>query len=304
MQPAGEEPYNAFRFNASRWDAGSGTYDMGFRNYDPGLNRFLTRDTYGGAMADMALGMDPFTGNRYAFAGGNPVSFVELDGHLFGMSLSDIGHATLDVVGMVPVVGEVADVANGIWYAAEGNYVDAALSMASAIPLAGNAVTAAKLAKTGKKIADGIDTAKDVQKGVEATTDASKALPTNTPKPKTDSPTTPKKQTTPTKCNSFVPGTKVLLAGGGTKAIEDLQLGDEVLGTDVESGQNQGRAVTNVRSHEGSKTLVTITEPFPSWRRRWLAITVGLRRNWGAQRAGASSLAPALGLRRAVHGRV
>ncbi|MER6590912.1 hypothetical protein ABT214_03425 [Micromonospora purpureochromogenes] len=37
-QAEGEEPYNAFRFNASRWDAGSGTYDMGFRNYDPGLN--------------------------------------------------------------------------------------------------------------------------------------------------------------------------------------------------------------------------------------------------------------------------
>jgi hypothetical protein len=27
--------------------AGLGTYDMGFRNYDPGLNRFLTRDMYG-----------------------------------------------------------------------------------------------------------------------------------------------------------------------------------------------------------------------------------------------------------------
>jgi RHS repeat-associated protein len=64
------EPYNAFRFNASRWDAGSGTYDMGFRNYDPGLNRFLTRDYYGGAMADMNLTTDPYTNNRYSFAGG------------------------------------------------------------------------------------------------------------------------------------------------------------------------------------------------------------------------------------------
>jgi RHS repeat-associated protein len=259
--PEGEEPYNAFRFNASRWDASSGTYDMGFRNYDPGLNRFLTRDSYGGALADMGLAMDPFTGNRYAFAGGNPISFVELDGHLFGMSWSDIGHAALDVAGMVPVIGEVADVANGIWYAAEGNYVDAALSMASAIPLAGNAVAAAKLAKTGKKIADGIDTARDLEKaaenakavenGVSATTDATRA-PTTSPKPKTDNPT-------PAKCNSFVPGTRVLLADGETKAIEDLKVGDQVLGTDVESGQNQGRTVANVRSHEGSKTLVTIT---------------------------------------------
>lgn len=260
--PEGEEPYNAFRFNASRWDASSGTYDMGFRNYDPGLNRFLTRDSYGGALADMGLAMDPFTGNRYAFSGGNPISFIELDGHLFGMSWSDIGHAALDVAGMVPVIGEVADVANGIWYAAEGNYVDAALSMASAIPLAGNAVAAAKLAKTGKKIADGIDTARDLEKaaenakalenGVNATTDATRA-PTTTPKPKADKPAAP------AKCNSFVPGTRVLLADGGTKAIEDLKVGDQVLGTDVESGENQGRTVTNVRSHEGSKTLVTIT---------------------------------------------
>ncbi|MFJ3101311.1 hypothetical protein [Streptomyces sp. NPDC086835] len=42
------------------------------------------------------------------------------------------------------MIGEVADVANGIWYAAEGNYADAALSMAAAIPGIGAAATAAK----------------------------------------------------------------------------------------------------------------------------------------------------------------
>nr|WP_079001422.1 DNRLRE domain-containing protein [Streptomyces sp. AS58] len=76
-----KEAYNAYRFNAKRWDAQSGTYDMGFRNYDPGLNRFTTRDMYTGALADMGLGTDPYTGNRYAFAGGNPSSFIEYDGH-------------------------------------------------------------------------------------------------------------------------------------------------------------------------------------------------------------------------------
>ena len=54
---------------------------MGFRDYDPGLNRFMTRDMYNGALADMGLGTDPYTGNRYAFAGGNPISRVEIDGH-------------------------------------------------------------------------------------------------------------------------------------------------------------------------------------------------------------------------------
>ncbi|MFE4990140.1 DNRLRE domain-containing protein [Streptomyces mirabilis] len=77
-----KEAYNPYRFNAKRWDAQSGTYDMGFRDYDPGLDRFTTRDMYSGALADMSLGADPYTANRYAFAGGNPTSFIELDGHM------------------------------------------------------------------------------------------------------------------------------------------------------------------------------------------------------------------------------
>ncbi|MFI6379276.1 DNRLRE domain-containing protein [Streptomyces sp. NPDC050658] len=77
-----KEAYNPYRFNGKRWDASSGTYDMGFRDYSPGLNRFTTRDMYNGALADARLGADPFTGNRYAFTGGNPVSNVELDGHM------------------------------------------------------------------------------------------------------------------------------------------------------------------------------------------------------------------------------
>ncbi|WP_225978848.1 hypothetical protein, partial [Gandjariella thermophila] len=44
-------------------------------------NRFLTRDLYEGAFADTRMTTDPYTGNRYAFAGGNPLSNIELDGH-------------------------------------------------------------------------------------------------------------------------------------------------------------------------------------------------------------------------------
>jgi RHS repeat-associated protein len=52
----------------------------------------------------------------------------------------------LDVVGMVPVIGFFADVANGCISLARGNYVDAALSFASAIPGIGDIVGGAKLA--------------------------------------------------------------------------------------------------------------------------------------------------------------
>jgi RHS repeat-associated protein len=80
-QPGTGPPFSAYRFNAMRWDSTSGQYDMGFRNYAPGLNQFLTRDMYNGALADMQLTTDPFTGNRYTFGAGNPVSNIELDGH-------------------------------------------------------------------------------------------------------------------------------------------------------------------------------------------------------------------------------
>ncbi|MFB6552021.1 DNRLRE domain-containing protein [Streptomyces sp. NPDC056405] len=87
-----KEEYNPYRFNSKRWDARSGTYDMGFRDYSPGLNRFTTRDMYNGALADMGLGSDPYTGNRYAFTSGNPTSSVEIDGHFdFGGGLGAIG---------------------------------------------------------------------------------------------------------------------------------------------------------------------------------------------------------------------
>ncbi|MFE6919010.1 RHS repeat-associated core domain-containing protein, partial [Streptomyces rubiginosohelvolus] len=85
-----KESYNVYRYNSKRWDAASGTYDMGFRDYSPGLNRFTSRDMYNGALADMGLGADPYTGNRYAFTGGNPVSRIELDGHISCGVCSDV----------------------------------------------------------------------------------------------------------------------------------------------------------------------------------------------------------------------
>ncbi|MET9310171.1 nucleic acid/nucleotide deaminase domain-containing protein, partial [Streptomyces cellulosae] len=92
---ATKEDYNPYRYNSKRWDAQSGTYDMGFRDYNPGLNRFTTRDMYNGALADVSLGNDPYTGNRYAFTGGNPISRIELDGHDWCDWCSD----TLDATG-------------------------------------------------------------------------------------------------------------------------------------------------------------------------------------------------------------
>ncbi|MEV7996634.1 polymorphic toxin-type HINT domain-containing protein [Streptomyces sp. NPDC086077] len=61
------------------------------------------------------------------------------------------------------------------------------------------------------------------------------------------------------KCNSFVPGTEVLMADGTTKPIEDVRIGDEVLATDPETGRTVVRTVTAEITGEGPKDLVTVT---------------------------------------------
>ncbi|WP_327168686.1 polymorphic toxin-type HINT domain-containing protein [Streptomyces subrutilus] len=59
--------------------------------------------------------------------------------------------------------------------------------------------------------------------------------------------------------NSFVPGTKVLLADGSAKPIEEMALGDEVVATDAASGKSQAQPVVGVIVGEGQKDLVEIT---------------------------------------------
>ena len=78
-----KEPYNPYRYTAKRFEPVNGNVDMGFRDYSPGLNQFLTRDSYNGALDDLQLATSPWSSNRYGLAGGNPISGVELDGHMF-----------------------------------------------------------------------------------------------------------------------------------------------------------------------------------------------------------------------------
>ena len=63
-----------------------------------------------------------------------------------GWTFTDVGHLTLDVFGLVPVVGNAADGINAAWYAAEGEYLDAALSSIALIPGLGQIVAPARQA--------------------------------------------------------------------------------------------------------------------------------------------------------------
>ncbi|WP_433991553.1 AHH domain-containing protein [Kordia algicida OT-1] len=57
----------------------------------------------------------------------------------------EVLHITLDVFGLVPIIGEVADLTNGVLYTIEGDGVNASLSYASAIPLVGWATAGTKM---------------------------------------------------------------------------------------------------------------------------------------------------------------
>ena len=60
----------------------------------------------------------------------------------------------LDVVGLIPVVGEVADIASAAISIVRGDYVGAGLSLLSAFPFVGYAGTAGKAARYGAKMAE------------------------------------------------------------------------------------------------------------------------------------------------------
>jgi RHS repeat-associated protein len=90
----GQAPLNPYRYSGRRVDSGtttsspgaipngSGGYDMGARRYGPDTASFLQQDMFYGALSNLGLALDPLTQNRYALAGGNPISFVETDGHM------------------------------------------------------------------------------------------------------------------------------------------------------------------------------------------------------------------------------
>ncbi len=68
------------RFQMAPKDAATGNYNLGARLMNPDINRFIGADNYVGAAANVALQVDPLTGNRYMYAGANPAGMID-DGH-------------------------------------------------------------------------------------------------------------------------------------------------------------------------------------------------------------------------------
>ena len=106
---------------------------MRARFYNPLIRRFVNADP-----AQQGW-------NWYAYAAGNPLGFVDPTG-LGNQGVLDAVQTGLSFLGMVPVVGFVADIANAGISVARGNYAGAALDLTAAIPGIGQAAGAAKIA--------------------------------------------------------------------------------------------------------------------------------------------------------------
>ena len=135
------------------------------RYYHPELGRFVSRDPLG-----LSAGINP-----YAYADGNPVLFNDPDGLLAKLAwntssdylsrnatrILDGTQTVLDVVGLVPGVGEVADGANALIYLGRGDNTNAALSGAAMIPFVGWGATTAKVAGKVDNAVDGANAVKE-----------------------------------------------------------------------------------------------------------------------------------------------
>lgn len=139
---------------------GDGLYYMRTRFYNVDLKKFMNRDVVMGNIQDSQ------SLNRYAYVNGNPVNFTDPFGmaretventQAQAMSGWDKVQLTLDVIGLVPVYGEIADALNVIIYTARGQYKNALLSFGGMVPFFGWAATGGKVYS---KISGKLDTAK------------------------------------------------------------------------------------------------------------------------------------------------
>jgi len=182
-----------YGFNGKELDketTGTTTYDYGFRIYSPALGRFLSTDPlykeypfftpyqYASNCPIVLIDIDGLEGIMPSIFRTGPIltlnnaaAVAQEYGVLkqqhpnwgkarlvatasLNASMGKI-HFALDVAGMAPVVGEVADVVNGGFYLIQGDKTNAALSAASAIPFVGWGATGAKWMGKAMKFADG-----------------------------------------------------------------------------------------------------------------------------------------------------
>ena len=130
----------------------NGLYYMRARYYNVNIKRFINQDVVHGSInVSQSL-------NRYSYVQGNPIKLTDPFGlsPLGKINWSNVGHSALNILGCIKGWGWVFDSINAIWYACEGDYGMAALSLISALSDTGNMISlglkSTKFARVGQYI--------------------------------------------------------------------------------------------------------------------------------------------------------
>jgi RHS repeat-associated protein len=224
---------------------------LGARFYDPRTGAFISVDPE-------VDEYDPQRLHPYAYANNNPATFSDPDGLFWGALKNGIQKAASSVASgvtsaakaVVNNAGTIASVAGTVAMVATflpppAQVVAAA---AGAVAAVAGAIDTAKSCVSGDALncavgvasmVPGVRQAKNAARGASAVKNAAKRLEDA--------------------CNSFLPGTKVLMADGSHKPIEEIELDDEVRAADPETGADGARPVTRLITGHGDKRLVEIS---------------------------------------------
>lgn len=236
--PTGPPRYGWLGAAQRSGEALGGVILMGVRLYHPVTGRFLSVDPVPGGSA-----------NAYDYCNADPVNCTDLGGTFSFKGLIKAVAVVGELGSMIPgPIGAAAGAVSAVAYAADGNTIKAlemgvtaaaALVGAGAlVKVAARAVSAARVA--GKAVARA---APKVSRAVLARVGA--ALKRG--------------------CNSFVPGTLVVMADGSLAPIETLESGDLVLAADPSTGETSTQPVITPIIGSGDKHLVDVVTDAGSW---------------------------------------
>ncbi|HEX8657958.1 MAG TPA: polymorphic toxin-type HINT domain-containing protein [Hymenobacter sp.] len=236
---------NYYQFNGkeNQLDLGLHWNHQDWRFYDYQIGRWH--------VVDPEIENDQESWTPYQFGYDNAVRYADADGRWPGPGgitkdqVSTGVHTALDVAGLVPGLGEIADGLNAVGYLLEGNKTDAALSAAAMIPFAGMAATGAKFLRTADKV---VTAAKTAEHAAEAGRNVTRAADKVA-----DATKTVKKG-----CGCFTAGTSVSTRLG-RKVIEQIQVGDSVWAYNERTRQAALRPVTHLFRYERDTVYVLHT---------------------------------------------
>ncbi|MGP4112295.1 polymorphic toxin-type HINT domain-containing protein [Streptomyces sp. 4N509B] len=267
-------------FVGGRQDTSTGLTHLGAREYDPATGRFISLDP----VMDLT---DPQQIHGYTYANNNPTTYADPTGLFFdfGDFFDNIASGVGSVVGTIGNNGggggstgsgqarpPVTTATNAVWTPGGTHGGVQQIGLWGDDLRRGTDFLTGFIGGTAKLAWDifvpdpveTIDACRDNSVTLGCATAGLGLLPIgrlvqNTLDATRDAVRARNRSDNAPSCNSFIPGTHVLMADGTTKPIEDVQIGDQVLATNPETGETTPRTVTAELTGTGTKHLTTLT---------------------------------------------